>query len=196
MREPNLCSLDEIIPNVYETVQALLDVPFMFFGHSMGALIAFELTRRLHREHRKLPRVLFVSGARSPQTPWERITYDLPNDEFMAEVFRLKGIPAELAREKTYIEMLLPTLRADFQVCQTYTFAPGERLPVPIHVFGGTEDPDVSEPQLQGWAEHTSHVCSVMLIKGDHFFINTSPQEVISRIKGVGSYYFRNLAAL
>jgi medium-chain acyl-[acyl-carrier-protein] hydrolase len=113
----------------------------------------------------------------------------------MADVLRLNGFPEELLKEESFIEMVLPTLRADFQVCQTYTFLPAVRLPIPIHVFGGTEDPDVLEPQLQGWAEHTSQVCSVMLIQGDHFFINTSPHEVVSRIKGVGSYYFRNLAA-
>jgi surfactin synthase thioesterase subunit len=195
LHEPSLRSLDEIISTVHENIQSLLDVPFIFFGHSMGALIAFELCRRLHREHNRLPRVLYVSGARSPQTPWERITYNLPKDEFIAEVLRLNGIPDELAREKPFVEMLLPTLRADFQVCQTYTFIPGERLPIPIHVFSGTDDPDVLESQLKGWADHTSQVCSLMLIKGDHFFINTSPREVIGRIKGVGSYYFRNLAA-
>ena len=87
LREASLRSLDEIMPSVYESIQPLLDVPFMFFGHSMGALIAFELCRQLHREHRRLPRVLFVSGARSPQTLWDRITYHLPKDEFLAEVF-------------------------------------------------------------------------------------------------------------
>jgi surfactin synthase thioesterase subunit len=139
---------------------------------------------------------LFVSGARSPQTPWDRITYHLPKDEFLVEIFRLNGIPDELAREESFVEMLLPTLRADFRVCQTYTFVSGERLPVPIHVFGGTDDPDVLEAQLKGWADHTSQACSLMLIRGDHFFINTSPLEVINRVKGVGSYYFRNIAAI
>lgn len=196
LREPSLRNLDEIIPETYESVLPLLEGPFMFFGHSMGALVAFELCRRLYWEGRKLPRVLFVSGARAPQTPWERKTYDLPKDEFLADVLRLNGFPEELVKEESFIEMLLPALRADFQVCQTYTFLPGVRLPIPIHVFGGTEDPDVLEPHLQGWAEHTSQVCSVMLIQGDHFFINSTPHEVASRIKGVGSYYFRNVAAI
>jgi medium-chain acyl-[acyl-carrier-protein] hydrolase len=192
MREAHLCSLHEILQSAYDNIQPLLDLPFMFLGHSMGALIAFELARLLHRRRNKLPRVLFVSGALAPQTPWKKKTFDLPRDEFLDEVYRLNGIPEELIREKGFIDMFLPALRADFRICQTYKFSPGELLPVPIHVFGGLDDPDISKKDLEGWAEHTSCGSSLMLLPGDHFFITTSPQEVVDRVKRFGFYYFRN----
>ena len=135
MREASLSSLEEILQNAYDNIRDLLDVPFMFFGHSMGALIAFELTRLLHRKHDALPRVLFVSGARAPQAPWRIRTFDLPEDQFLEEVYRLNGIPEELIREKGFVDMVLPALRADFRICQTYAFSAGDMLPVPIHVF-------------------------------------------------------------
>jgi surfactin synthase thioesterase subunit len=196
MSEAFLSSLDEILENAYDSIQQLLDVPFMFFGHSMGALIAFELTRMLHRKHNKLPRVLFVSGARAPQTPCRKKTFDLTRDEFLEEVYRLNGIPEELIREKGFIDMFLPALRADFRICQTYVFAAGDLLPVPIHVFGGVNDPDVSREDLERWRDHTNCGCSSMLIPGDHFFITTSTQEVVNRVKRLGLYYFRNQFSL
>jgi surfactin synthase thioesterase subunit len=192
VREAYLGSLDEILENAYEHIQPLLDVPFMFFGHSMGALIAFELARLLHRKRRLLPHVLFVSGARSPQTAWRRKTFDLPKDEFLEELYRLNGIPEELIREKGFIDMFLPALRADFRICQTYTFTAGDLLPVPIHIFGGIDDPDVTKEDLQGWAEHTTRGSSLTMIPGDHFFITASQQEVVDRVKRFGLYYFHN----
>lgn len=192
MQESYLGSLEEILQNAYENIQPLLDVPFMFFGHSMGALIAFELTRQLHRKRNQLPRVLFISGARAPQTIWKNKTFDLPKDEFLEEVYRLNGIPEELIQEKGFVDMFLPALRADFRICQTYSFSAGDVLPVPIHIFGGVDDPDVSKEDLQGWADHTTCGSSLMMIPGDHFFITTSPQEVVDRVKRFGFYYFRN----
>jgi medium-chain acyl-[acyl-carrier-protein] hydrolase len=196
MREASICGLEEILQSLYGNIQDLLDVPFMFFGHSMGALLAFELARKLHRKRNKLPRVLFVSGARAPHLRWKKKTFDLPENEFLAEIYRLNGIPEELAREKSFIDMVVPALRADFQICQTYTFSDEEPLPLPIHVFGGTEDTDVTEQDLQGWAAHTASGSSLMLIRGDHFFINTAPQEVVDRVKRFGSYYFRDRLAM
>lgn len=192
MREPYLCSLEDILQNAYESIQQLLDVPFMFFGHSMGALIAFELTRLLHRKRNKLPRVLFVSGARAPQASCKKKTFDLPQDEFLEEVYRLNGIPEELIREKGFIDMFLPALRADFRICQTYAFSAGDLLPVPIHVFGGVDDSDVTREDLERWADYTNCGSSSVLIPGDHFFITTSPQEVVERVKRLGLYYFWN----
>lgn len=194
-REASLCNLEDILQNVYANIQDLLDVPFMFFGHSMGALIAFELARLLHRKRNKLPRVLFVSGARAPHSALKERTFDLPKNEFLAEVLRLNGIPEELAREEGFMDMALPSLRADFQICQTYVFSAGDLLPVPIHVFGGTSDPDVTEQHLQGWETHTTAGSSLMLIRGDHFFIDTSTQEVVDRVKRLGAHYFRNAFA-
>ena len=192
MHEASLGSLDEILENAYKHIRPLLDVPCMFFGHSMGALIAFELARLLHREGAPLPRVLFVSGARAPQTVWKRKTFDLPKDEFLEELYRLNGIPEELIREKGFIDMFLPALRVDFRICQTYSFSAGDLLPVSIHTFGGVDDSDVTKEDLQGWAEHTTGGSSVMMIQGDHFFITTSQQEVVDRVKRFGLYYFHN----
>lgn len=150
------------------------DKPFAFFGHSMGALIGFELARTLRKRYDLSPRQLFVSGRRAPAIPnLEPPTYDLPEAEFIQTLYNLKGTPREVLEHPELMELVLPQLRADFTLCETYDYAPAAQLDCPISVFGGLQDAEVSRAHLEGWRTETTAAFSLRMFPGDHFFLNT-----------------------
>jgi medium-chain acyl-[acyl-carrier-protein] hydrolase len=150
----------------------LADRPFAFFGHSMGAMVAFELTRLLRREGRPLPAHLFVSGRRAPQVPTEPPTYDWSEADFLAELRRLNGTPQEVLEHEELMRLLLPQLRADFEVVQTYRYTPEPPLDIPVSVFGGVNDCGASREMLAPWAEQTTGPFTLQMLPGDHFFLH------------------------
>jgi len=159
------------------------DLPFAFFGHSMGALVGFELTRHLRERGMALPEHLMVSGRRAPQRPGEkRPLHDLPEDEFMAELRNLDGTPEEILQHPELMELFAPILRADFQLCETYSFVPGEPLDVPISAFGGLEDRDVGRDDLLAWKEHTRGGFRLRMFPGGHFFLHAARQGLVHAV--------------
>lgn len=170
-----LSTLNEVMA---EALLPYFDKPFAFFGHSMGALISFEFARHLRRKYQLEPRHLFVSGRRAPQVPYrERQTYDLSDDDFISDLLR-DGSP-EYALDPQLIRLLLPMMRADFEVVQTYRYEPGPPLTCPITVFGGFEDHSTDRKQLLEWRDQTTSRCSVVMLPGNHFFIKTSHSELL-----------------
>jgi len=118
-----------------------MDVTFAFYGHSMGAMIAFEAARRLRCMGVDGPAHLFVGACRAPRLASEReITYDLPEPEFIEELRRRGGTPTEVLGHEELLHLLLPLLRADFAVIETYSYAEGPPLDCPLTAFGGLED--------------------------------------------------------
>lgn len=178
--------------NIKPLVEALLpviapysDKPFAMFGHSMGASIAFELARQLRRVHGVEPRRLFVSGRRAPHLPkLRRPLHDLPEDEFIEELRRLNGTPPEVLADRQLMELMIPLLRADFSVAETYEFQPGEPLGCPITVFGGVSDEHVEREALAAWREHTSGPFVLRMFEGDHFFVETARPILLQAVAG------------
>jgi medium-chain acyl-[acyl-carrier-protein] hydrolase len=162
-----------------------MDRPFAFYGHSMGALIGYELARRLREEGRPGPSHLFVSGCRAPQLEDTRDpTYDLPDAEFIEELRRLGGTPAEVLDNAELLHLMLPLLRADFTLVQTYRYAEGPPLVCPLTAVGGLEDEEVTPEHLAPWRELTSGASSLHMLPGDHFFLHTSQAlllEIVAR---------------
>ena len=174
---PHKC-LSTLNEAMAEALLPYLDKPFAFFGHSMGALISFEFARHLRRKHQLAPRHLFVSGRRAPQLPYgERRTFDLRDDDFIEDLLR-DGSP-EYALDPQLIRLLLPMMRADFEVVQTYVYEPGPPLPCPITVFGGLQDHSVDREQLHEWRQQTTSRCSVVMLPGNHFFIKTAQSQLL-----------------
>lgn len=150
-----------------------LDKPFSFFGHSMGATIGFELARGLSKEHNTELAHLFVSGRRAPHLiDTEPMTYHLEEREFLEELRRLKGTPQEVLDHPELMQLLLPALRADFELIQTYVYIPGPPLDCSITGFGGLEDRSVTREQIAAWREHTTAHFALQMFSGDHFFIH------------------------
>jgi medium-chain acyl-[acyl-carrier-protein] hydrolase len=172
-REEPFRRLDELVAKTAEALQPRFDRPFAFFGHSMGALIAFELARHLRREGMEEPRWLLLSARRAPHLSQEEEPYyDLPEAEFVDKLRELNGTPEEVLQHPELMQMMIPLLRADFQVNETYDFAPEEPLACPISALGGVGDPEVSRDHLEAWKEHTSGPFSVRMFEGDHFYID------------------------
>ena len=147
----------------------------------MGALIGFELARLLRREHGLMPAHLFVSGRRAPQLPRDsRITYNLPEPEFLEEVRRLDGTPKEVLEHPELMEIVSPLLRADFEVVETYSYVPEPPLDCPITVFGGLRDHDVGRDVLEPWREQTASHFTLRMLPGGHFFLHSDQSLLLS----------------
>lgn len=173
MKEPPFRELTTLVEAVGAAIGPYLDRPFAFFGHSMGALISFELARLLLEHSGARPAHLFVSGRRAPQLPDEEPpTYNLPNDEFLEKLRELNGTPAEVLEHPELMELMTPLLRADFSVVQTYVYKPGPALDCPITAFGGVQDVEVGREDVKAWREQTTNAFSARFLPGDHFFVN------------------------
>ena len=161
------------------------DRPFAIVGHSMGALIAFELTRELRRRRRPLPRHLFVSGYPAPQEGWiGPLRCHLPDPMFLSSVAQLN---TNLAQDHDYLDamrLMLPTLRADFTLCERYRYVDDEPLPCNLTAWGGEADVEAGLTQLVGWREQTSGAFSLKMFSGDHFFLWSHRQIVLCELSG------------
>ena len=163
-----------------EAILPHLDRPFAFFGHSMGAIIGFELARYLRRHNLPQPVHLFISGRRAPQLNLtDKVTYNLPDAEFAQELQRLNGTPREVLAHPELMQLMTPLLRADFEVCQTYRYTEEPALDCPISAFGGLHDRDVSGEMVRAWREQTGGSFRLWMIPGDHFFVNTAPERIL-----------------
>ena len=174
LQEPGFVHVEPLIQAIAGAIKPFLSQPFAFFGHSMGGLVNFELARLLRREHSIEPRALFVSGRRAPQLEVEDRTYDLPEPEFIEDLRRKGGTPEQVLTHNELLQLVLPTLRADFQLCQTYEYQSGPPLSCPITAFGGLNDQFVSREDLEGWREQTTGPVQVRMFPGDHFFLHSS----------------------
>ena len=175
LREPPFVSATALIDVLGEAIRPWLDTPFSFFGHSMGAVIAFELSRWLRRKYNLEPRTLFASGRRAPQTPDnEPATYDLPHDEFIEELSKLDGTPREVLEHAELMEIMVPLLRADFQLVQTYEYVAEAPLQCPIIAYSGLQDRYVTRDLLLPWKEQTISEFRLHMLPGDHFFLRSS----------------------
>lgn len=183
LSEPLFKRIEPLVEAAAEALLPYMEGPFAFFGHSMGAIISFELAHLLRREHKPQPSHLFLSGRPAPHLIKEEPpTHDLPEPEFIEELRRLKGTPREVLEHPELMSMISPILRADFEICQTYEHLPSPPLECPITVFGGLQDQDVSREQLEGWRDYTSASFAVRMFPGDHFFLQSSAPVMLRMI--------------
>lgn len=183
LAEPAFRRLSDLVERLAAVMEPYCDLPFGFFGHSMGALISFELCRRLRRQGATLPRYLFVSGRRAPQLVDRNAPlHQLPDRMFLQVVARLGGLPAAVRHDPELMRVVLPTLRADFEVCETYVYAREEPLPCPILALGGTRDPLVPPPDLVAWQAQTRGAFESQLFEGGHFYFVEGVQEMLRHI--------------
>ncbi len=171
-----------LIPALVQGLTPYLDKPCAFFGHSMGAIISFELARYLQKVNGFEITHLFVSGRRAPQLPrTDPYTFNLPEAEFVEELRRLNGTPKEVFLHTELMRLMLPMLRADFELIETYRYVPGPPLTCPITAFGGLDD-DEDAISLDQWREQTEGRFSLHLFPGDHFFVNTAHLQLTEAI--------------
>jgi medium-chain acyl-[acyl-carrier-protein] hydrolase len=175
LREPPFDRPEPLVLALADALQPHLGLPFAFFGHSMGAMLSFELARELRRRGRPLPLHLFVSGRRAPQVPArEEDIHDLPEPEFVAKLRELNGTPEEVLQHAELMRLLIPVLRADFALNETYVFRPEEPLDLGISAFGGLGDAEVNREDVEGWREHVRGSFRLRMLPGDHFFLHSA----------------------
>lgn len=183
---------EQIFTRMEPLVQALvrelekeLEPPFALFGHSMGAWVSFEFARELRRQGRSLPNRLFISGARAPQIPDpNQPLHRKPDIELLKDIRRLNGVPDALLNQSDMLKLVVPVLRADLAVCETYHYRPEPPLNCAISVYGGAHDSRVPRGFLPGWRYHTIADFSIRIFPGDHFFLQTEQQALFRSICG------------
>jgi len=173
LNEPAFDDMDALVEVLARGITPLVDRPFAFYGHSMGAAIAFELTRALRRTGQPLPIALFVSAARAPQFRLGHQPQPDPDDaDLIDQLRRLEGALAEVPDKPALMQLAMPSLRADTRLYRNYVYRPEEPLAVPIFAYGGSSDPNVSHAQIAAWRDQTSAAFEQAEFPGGHFFIS------------------------
>jgi medium-chain acyl-[acyl-carrier-protein] hydrolase len=183
IKEPLISELEPLLDAAIDGLSNVLDRPFVLFGHSMGALVAFEFARRLQLEKGITPAHLIVSGYKAPQYPYQSaLRHDLPDDQFITELANLNGTPKEALQSPELMAFMMPTLRADCRVCDLYEYHDTAPLPCPITAYGGSEDPETTRESLQAWDIHTRSDFQSQIFSGGHFFPQTNRHEFITSL--------------
>jgi medium-chain acyl-[acyl-carrier-protein] hydrolase len=184
IRERPHTRLSELVAAAAEGLRPHLEKPFAFFGHSMGALVSFELARRLQAEEGPRPVHLFVSACRAPQLPDPHPpVHGFSDSEFLQEVRRrYDAIPAAVSENAELLQLLLPTLRADFEAFETYRYSDGPPLACPITCFGGVGDHEVTQGELQDWRSQTSAPFRLRMHPGGHFFLQAAERPLLDEL--------------
>jgi surfactin synthase thioesterase subunit/glycosyltransferase involved in cell wall biosynthesis len=173
--EPAFEQMGPLVQALLEEIRPFLDERFAFFGHSMGAGIAFELARALRNAGLPLPVSLHVSGARAPQY---RLHHQPPPEpslrDFIEELRRLEGFPPSVLNNPELLKLALPPLLSDARLYRSYRYVPGAPLPIPIFAYGGDADPNVTLENLEAWREQTSVHFSSREFEGGHFYLEPS----------------------
>ena len=172
--EPPLKRMGPLVQEMSEALAPFTKEPFALFGHSMGASIAFETARLVRRNYGAQPIRLLVSSCQAPQRLHFALpTYDLPDAEFIERLRGLNGTPQPLFDDPRLLLMMLPMIRADVELLQTYEYLADAPLDCPITVFGGLRDEVVNLGGLMAWRQQTTAKSILHLLPGDHFFLNS-----------------------
>lgn len=179
MYEAPYSDMRTLITHAMEGISPFLTKPFAFFGHSMGALVAFELAQTVQELRQEGLAHVFVSGSRAPHLPYPRSSWHLlPDPELLDVLISIQGIPKDLLEHKEYLNLLLPTIRADLRVVATHSRNSFKKLVCPITAFNGSDDELVPSISANAWSEHTSAIFKYKSFEGDHFFLRSNEQSL------------------
>ncbi|MFE0027837.1 thioesterase II family protein [Amycolatopsis sp. NPDC059021] len=169
--EPPLDSIDALAGRILEVLRHFDDRPLALLGHSMGAIIGYELALRMADAGLPAPVHLFASGRRAPSRYRDDDVHDVSDDRLVAELRKLGGSDAAMLADPELLEMILPAIRGDYRAVETYRHEPGRKLDCPITAFTGDRDPRVSVAEARAWAEHTTGPAELRVLPGGHFFL-------------------------
>ncbi len=184
--EPRHVDADVCVQALVDELDHVLSRPHILLGHSMGALLAYSVAQRRISEGLRAPEAVIVAACRAPQLsgPWR----DLPIDDdygLAAELARYGSLPAEILSRPEWLEVLIPVVRDDLRICQSYRFSDDPPLPCPLNIFGAHRDPVAPPDTLAAWASLSTRPQPVRLFEGDHFLFRRPNRALITAIAGV-----------
>lgn len=185
LRETPIDNLPQVVEGLVGVLRPYLNKPFIFWGHSMGALLSYEVTRALAKQHIR-PQRLIVSGYNAPHIPYaDPHIHHLPQDEFMTALQELNGTPAEVLADEELRSLLLPLLRADFKLVEQYQPKTAVSLPVPITILNGDADEKTNREDLEAWQAHSTSPLELFEFSGDHFFIHHHQPDLVNTVLNI-----------
>ncbi len=162
----------------------LIEKPFIFFGHSLGGLISFELARFMQTYHGITPRKLITTACRPPRKPrGEKKISTLSEQGIIEELIAYNHTPRELLENSELMQIALPIIRADFAINESYSYQPGQLLNCPITVYGGIDDSTVKQRELDDWCIETKDQFKLQMFSGDHFFVFKQQQSFLHQLR-------------
>ncbi len=182
LSEPLYTDLHPLVETLSGVIAGVDDAPFAFYGHSVGALIAFEVARSLRRAGRPGPVSLFVSGRQAPHLPQRPALSGLPEAEFVERVNQYGSLPDVLLRDPDLRALFIGILRADLRLLDTYRYTADEPLDCPLWAAGGSQDPTVSKVELDAWSQHTCRDFQISMFPGKHFFLHEQPHAFLQEL--------------
>ena len=183
LREPAFTRMGPLIDALMTALSPYLDRPFAIFGHSMGAAIAYEWAQRLRQDQGLSPVHLSASARKAPQLPRDKEEVYKLNDPDLCERLReMNGTPAEVLANPELMQLLLPLLRADFELNDTYSPPDQPPLDCPVTAFGGLADDEVKQEELAAWQEVTTGAFKLRMFSGDHFYLHQHQSTLIRMV--------------
>lgn len=184
LRERPLTSMQAVVEEAVNAMLPEMDRPFALYGHSLGGILAFETAVALRERTGQLPLHLFVSASRAPHLPYDFPPLTgLPDIAFLDELHRrYESIPNQLMEDPEIRDLLLPCLRADLTVLETYRYHRGDALACGITCFGGLQDRTVARDALEAWRQHTTKEFRLQMLAGNHLFLQPAKKELVAAI--------------
>lgn len=179
LMEPPFKAMEPLVAALAQALAGGLDRPFALFGHSMGGLIAYELAKLLRRGNGTAPLHLFISACHAPEIPDAKRWHDLGEQELMAEMRKVPGFPAEVLEHAELMQLVLPVIRADAAITETYVYRPAEPLDVPLTLFASETDELIPRDSVDPWRNHTRAAFELNLVEGHHLFIQEQAPRMI-----------------
>jgi pyochelin biosynthetic protein PchC len=177
--EPTIDDLGELTDQVLAAIEPWDDLPLAFFGHSMGATLAFEVARKLERKTGTVLVNLFASGRRAPSRLRNEDVHLRDDAALVRDLRRLNGTDARILADEELLRTILSALRSDYKAIENYRFQPGPPLNCPITVLVGDRDPVTTIDEARSWQEHTAAECDLNVLPGGHFYLINKQEEVI-----------------
>lgn len=195
LKEAPFTKLEPLVEYLLDVLHPYLDKPFALFGHSMGAIIAFKFAHQVRRKYKLTPVHLFASAREAPSVPLNRNPpfFRLSKSTFIERLRDLKGTPEELLDNPELLDVLLPVLRADFEIDETYVHTPSELLDCPISTFRGTQDTLATYDEVAAWRTESNGTFTLRSLPGGHFFIQTAKELFLQILSYDLSTHFKNI---
>jgi len=184
--EPAYRNMENLVEDLMKVFPNLTDKPYVLIGHSLGSRVAFELMHRCQKAGVKGPEYFIASGSPAPHTNVDKKgVYKLPKEAFIEELRKLNGTPEEILENDELMSLAMPSIRADFELSETYTYIGSEKFDCPATVFYGDEDKDVPLQKIEAWGDLFTYPIFIHSIPGGHFFIEENATVVLEKIQPI-----------